>query len=91
MAMVSEAVCFSMGTEMAHWLLLQMNSTGALVTPAKLSPEWKSLLEVPPSPKYAALMPPSPLSFWAMAVPVAWMMCVPMGLLMLTMFSLPKA
>ena len=39
------------GTEMAHWLFWQMKTFGVRITPAKLSPSWKSPSDVPPSPK----------------------------------------
>ncbi len=50
MAIPSEAVCFEMGTEIAHWLFWQTKTQGTFQTPAKLSAVWKSCSEVAPSP-----------------------------------------
>src|ERR1019366_2209688 len=47
----SLAVCREAGVLVAHPLLRQTASTGALGTPAKFSPVWKSPLLVAPSPK----------------------------------------
>ncbi len=60
--MVSAAVCFSYGTEMAYRLLAQMKTVGVFHTPAKFIPAWKSASEVAPSPKYTAVTVLSPLS-----------------------------
>jgi hypothetical protein len=49
--MVSEAVCRSRGTEIAHWLLLQKNIVGVSKTPAKFIASWVSPSLVAPSPK----------------------------------------
>ena len=35
--MLSDAVCVDSGTEIAHWLFWQKNTTGAFHTPAKFS------------------------------------------------------
>ena len=43
------------GTEMAHWLFWQKNTTGALNTAAKFHASWTSPSEVAPSPKYTAV------------------------------------
>jgi hypothetical protein len=61
-------------------LFWQTKRHGALRTPAKFIPEWKSLLDVPPSPKKHIETTSSPLIRAAIAVPAAWMICVPMGL-----------
>ena len=44
-------VCFSFGSEMAHWLFWQKNTTGLLLTPAKTSASETSPWLVAPSPK----------------------------------------
>ena len=49
-AIVSDAVWTVPGVEIAHWLFWQMSTTGAFITPAKLSATWKSPSLVPPSP-----------------------------------------
>jgi hypothetical protein len=42
--MVRECVCFLSGTEIAHWLFWQTNTTGTCQTPAKFSASWKVAL-----------------------------------------------
>src|SRR5262249_46414897 len=69
--MLSEAVCFEVGTLIAQWLFWQMNTTGALNTPAKFIATWKSPSEVAPSPMYAATPVRSPRILAAMAAPTA--------------------
>ena len=49
--MLSEAVCIESGTEIAHWLFWQKNTTGSLNTPAKFAAAWKSAEEEAPSPR----------------------------------------
>src|SRR5207249_5461704 len=41
-AIVFDAVCRAIGTEIAHWLFLQKKIVGVLNTPAKFIPPWKS-------------------------------------------------
>jgi len=48
------------GTEIAHWLFWQTNTTGTCQTPAKLSASWQSPSLVAPSPKYAITTASSP-------------------------------
>src|SRR6266511_4258872 len=75
------AVCEENGTEMAHWLFWQKNTTGALNTAAKLHPSWKSPSEVAPSPKYTSVARDFRSSFEPMAWPTAWMIWEPTGTL----------
>src|SRR2546426_9110241 len=75
-----EWVCFSTGTEIAHWLLLQKKTVGVLYTPAKFIAEWKSPWEVAPSPKNVIVTILSPRIFAAHAAPTARGICVPTGL-----------
>src|SRR5262249_47613206 len=49
-AMLLEAVCFESGTEIAHWLFWQKNTTGIFITPAKFAAAWKSDEDDAPSP-----------------------------------------
>ena len=44
-------VCFSIGSEIAHWLFWQKNTTGALNTLAKMNASLTSPWLVAPSPK----------------------------------------
>ncbi len=81
-ANVVEAVCRSRGTLMAQPLLRHTNTIGALRTPAKLRPVWKSLALVAPSPKYASATTSSRRMRAAQAAPTAWGICVAMGELM---------
>jgi hypothetical protein len=60
-------------------LFWHRNTTGDFHTAAKLSPEWKPVLLVPPSPKLASTTCGSLRCWIAYAQPVAWMMCVPIG------------
>src|SRR5215471_17334980 len=78
-ANVSDAVCRSAGTLIAHPLLRQKKTTGTLKTPAKLSPEWKSEELVAPSPKYTRVARSSFRSLPAHANPTACVICVPTG------------
>src|ERR671919_627868 len=41
-ASVSARVCAESGVEIAHWLLLQRRTTGALMTAAKFAPSWNA-------------------------------------------------
>ncbi len=50
-ASAAAAVCVDRGVEIAHWLLLQSRTSGALKTPAKFAPSWNEPSEVAPSPK----------------------------------------
>src|SRR5262245_37154458 len=86
--MLSEAVCFEVGTLIAQWLFWQLNTTGALNTPAKFIATWKSPSEVAPSPMYAAPTVRSPRILAAMAAPTACGSCVPRQLDPLTWFTL---
>lgn len=43
--------CFSVGTEIAHWLFWQTNTTGAAAAAAKTIASLTSPCEVAPSPK----------------------------------------
>jgi hypothetical protein len=71
-ASVSAAVCASSGVEIAHWLLLQKRTSGALKTAAKFAPSWKAPSEVAPSPKKAIAHACSPRSYFPHARPAAW-------------------
>src|SRR5216683_2370649 len=86
--MLSEAVCFEVGTLIAQWLFWQTKTTGALNTPAKFIATWKSPSDVAPSPMYAATTVRSPRIFAAMAAPTACGSWVPMQLDQLTWFTL---
>ena len=44
-------VCFSSGSEIAHWLFWQKNTTGALNTLAQMNASFTSPWQVAPSPK----------------------------------------
>ena len=57
---IGATVCCASGTEMAHWLFWQKNTTGALNTAAKFQASWRSPSEVAPSPKYTHTTPSSP-------------------------------
>ena len=83
-ARVFDAVCFATGTEIAHWLFLQKKIVGALNTPAKFIPAWKSPSLVAPSPKYVRLTESSLRIFAAQAAPTACVICVPTGLEVVT-------
>ncbi len=50
-AIVSDALCWLSGTEIAHWLFWQMSTHGAFSTAAKFMPAWKSFELVAPSPR----------------------------------------
>ena len=50
-ASVSAAVWAETGVEIAQPLLLQSNTSGAFMTPAKFAPSWNEPSEVAPSPK----------------------------------------
>src|SRR3954465_14935978 len=89
--MLSLAVCFAVGTLIAQWLFWQMNTTGALNTPAKFIATWKSPSLLAPSPRYAAITGRWPLILPALAAPTAWGSGVPMHLDQLTWFRLPPA
>jgi hypothetical protein len=80
--MVSAAVCRSRGTLMAQPLLRHTSTTGALCTPAKLSPVWKSLALVAPSPNQVRATMSSFLMRAAQAAPTACGIWVAMGALM---------
>ena len=73
------AVCFSIGTEIAQPLLRQMNTTGALDTPAKFMPTWNSPVDDVPSPKKAMRHVVACRCSWRMAVPTACGIWVPTG------------
>ena len=75
-AIDAEAVCPSSGTEIAQPLFSHTKTHGDAKTPAKLSPVWKSLAEVAPSPNQVMTTRGSLRIFIAIAVPVAWMICV---------------
>ena len=90
-AMLSDAVCFAVGTLIAQWLFWQTNTTGGLNTPAKFNATWKSAEEVAPSPMYAATTARSPRSFAAIAAPTACGSCVPIQLDQLTWFTRREA
>src|SRR5580658_5351426 len=79
-ARVSECVWRSLGREIAHWLFWQKNIVGVLYTPAKLSPAWKSLELVVPSPKKVIVTMGSLRRWIAIAAPTAWVIWVPTGL-----------
>src|SRR5207302_6209080 len=89
--MLSDAVCLDVGTLIAQWLFWQLNTTGALNTPAKFIATWKSPSEVAPSPMYAAMTVRSPRTFAAMAAPTACGSWVPMQLDQLTWFTRREA
>src|SRR5579864_4133149 len=44
------ADCTRRDVEIAHWLLERKKTIGALVTPARFRPSWKSPSDEPPSP-----------------------------------------
>src|ERR1019366_6987417 len=73
----SLAVCRDAGVLVAQPLFRQIASTGALVTPAKFSPVWKSPLLVAPSPKKTSAATSSRRARAAHATPTACGMCVP--------------
>jgi hypothetical protein len=52
-------VCRSSGTEIAHWLFWQKNTTGAFMTLAQMNASFTSPWLVAPSPKYAITAAPS--------------------------------
>src|SRR5262245_28738707 len=85
-----EAVCPSSGTEIAQPLFSHTKTHGEANTPAKFIPVWKSLAEVAPSPKNVIATRGSLRIFIAIAVPAAWMICVAIGLEMLTRFTFLK-
>ena len=60
-------VCFSIGSEMAHWLFWQKNTTGALKTLAQMNASLTSPWLVAPSPKYAM----TAFSTWSFCMPIA--------------------
>jgi hypothetical protein len=70
--MVSLAVWFSTGCEMAQPLLLQKKMVGVSKTPAKFIASWKSPSLVAPSPKWTTAARSSPFSFDAHDIPTAW-------------------
>src|SRR3954463_16514824 len=76
---VRAAVCWVAAVEMAQPLLRQMKMQGALKTPAKFIPTWKSPVEAVPSPKYTAATSSFFESFAAHAMPVACGIWVPTG------------
>src|SRR5262249_19123567 len=89
-AIDADAVCPSSGTEIAQPLFSHTNTHGDAKTPAKFIPVWKSLAEVAPSPNQVITTRGSFLIFIAIAVPAAWMICVAIGLEMLTRFTFLK-
>ena len=65
------AVDFSFGTEIAHRLSSQMNTTGRFHRPARLSASWKVPWLAAPSPKNATATESWPSFLYASAAPVA--------------------
>ena len=58
-------LCFSSGSEIAHWLFWQKKTIGALNTEAQTKASLTSPWLVAPSPKYAmTASPPSAPSRW---------------------------
>ena len=68
---IGATVCDDKGTEMAHWLFWQKNTTGERNTEAKLHPSWKSPSDVAPSPKYTSEQRSCPSSLAPIAYPTA--------------------
>ncbi len=71
-ASVRACVCRARGSEMAHWLFRQKNTSGAWKTPAKFIASWQSPWDDAPSPKYTSVTLSSPLLRLAQASPTAW-------------------
>ena len=64
-----------MGSEMAHWLFWQKNTTGALYDAAKMKASLTSPCEEAPSPKWAT----TAASRSGSPVPTAPSRCMPMA------------
>ncbi len=78
-AIVSLAICFEIGVEIAHWLFTQKKTVEVLRTDAKFMASWKSPSDVAPSPNHASEEARSLRIFAAQATPTACGRCVAMG------------
>ena len=67
------------GVEIAHWLLLQRRTSGALTTAAMFTPSWNAPSDVAPSPKSVSATASDPFSFRPQASPAACGTCVAIG------------